>query len=442
MNKGNKIRKTLAVVIAVAMLATTMGCTKTDPTPVSTVEKEGVLIETSAPRSGDIHLETSYMGRTEAKEMVVVVPKLQAEIDEIYVTVGQEVTKGDLLAKQDDEAIQDQMAMAKLQYDLQVLQNEQATGSKYQNSMNSLNSAYDSSRNAYEDAKDEVKRTKIAINQLYQDLAALEAETPRPADYEARKGMITANLVPLEMALPQLEMAEEFMRDNYTNAKQAYTTNAVDGKEELEATLALNLEMATKAYENTKKQGEYASIEAPISGTIESINITTNNFPEPGKPAMIISNKDAMSIDFGVSGTVASNIAIGDPVTVEINSKDYTGSVMEVSDMIDMQTGLFIISANIDTLEDKLPIGQLGKVTVVSQKSNDTLLISQDAIYYQDGKAYVYISMDGIATKTFVETGISTPEEIEITSGITSDDNVITSWHPNLIDGAKVITAS
>ena len=66
--------------------------------------------------------------------------------------------------------------------------------------------------------------------------------------------------------------------------------------------------------------------------------------------------------------------------------------------------------------------------------------MGQDSVYYDDGQAYLYIVDGDVARKVYVETGISTPQKIEIVSGITADDLVITSWNPNLLDGVKVTT--
>ena len=40
-----------------------------------------------------------------------------------------------------------------------------------------------------------------------------------------------------------------------------------------------------------------------------------------------------------------------------------------------------------------------------------------------------------------VTTGISSAEEVVILSGLTAEDQIITTWHPDLKDGAAVALA-
>ena len=50
--------------------------------------------------------------------------------------------------------------------------------------------------------------------------------------------------------------------------------------------------------------------------------------------------------------------------------------------------------------------------------------------YYEDGDAFVYTYDRGIVHKIPVTTGISDAEQIEILTGLTMEDQVITTWSP------------
>ena len=47
-----------------------------------------------------------------------------------------------------------------------------------------------------------------------------------------------------------------------------------------------------------------------------------------------------------------------------------------------------------------------------------------------------------MAVRADVVTGISSAEEVVILSGITAGDQIITTWHPDLRDGAAVALAA
>ena len=63
------------------------------------------------------------------------------------------------------------------------------------------------------------------------------------------------------------------------------------------------------------------------------------------------------------------------------------------------------------------------------------------SVRYQNEEAFVYRLVDGKAVRTVVKTGISDEKYVEITSGISNDDVIITTWHPNLRDGVAVVQA-
>ena len=59
----------------------------------------------------------------------------------------------------------------------------------------------------------------------------------------------------------------------------------------------------------------------------------------------------------------------------------------------------------------------------------------EQGIQYDGDGAYVYCGVDGRAKKVFIETGIFDEECIEVISGLSLGDIVVTSWSPKLTDG-------
>ena len=78
------------------------------------------------------------------------------------------------------------------------------------------------------------------------------------------------------------------------------------------------------------------------------------------------------------------------------------------------------------------------KVQASTAKAEDALVLPLDLLYYDGNQPYVYVYRDGTAVRTDLTTGISSAEEIVILSGLSPEDRVITTWHPDLEDGAAV----
>ncbi|MBP0963098.1 MAG: efflux RND transporter periplasmic adaptor subunit, partial [Oscillospiraceae bacterium] len=66
------------------------------------------------------------------------------------------------------------------------------------------------------------------------------------------------------------------------------------------------------------------------------------------------------------------------------------------------------------------------------------LTLPVDCVRFEDNRAYIYLEKEGFAQKTFVTLGMTDEAVYEITSGLTAADRVISTWHPNLTDGAAV----
>lgn len=65
-------------------------------------------------------------------------------------------------------------------------------------------------------------------------------------------------------------------------------------------------------------------------------------------------------------------------------------------------------------------------------------MIPSDALYFEDGDAYVFLAQDGTAVRTQVEVGLYTTDTIAVTRGLSDGDQVITSWSSSLKDGAPI----
>ena len=67
------------------------------------------------------------------------------------------------------------------------------------------------------------------------------------------------------------------------------------------------------------------------------------------------------------------------------------------------------------------------------------LTVPVDAVNYDNGKAFVYCYDNGAAKKVMIEAGIYDAQTMEVKSGLTAGDQVITTWSNELVDGQEVL---
>ena len=176
---------------------------------------------------------------------------------------------------------------------------------------------------------------------------------------------------------------------------------------------------------------------SPISGVVEAVNVTENGFASQGSVAFVISNAKNKTVSFYVTDAVRSIIQVGQNVAVSAGGKGYQGTVSEVGGIVDPSTGMFLVKALIDN-GTELPDGLSVSVTTVSNREDNSVVVPSDALWFEDGGAYVYLSQDGTAVRREVELALYTAEYASLTGGISDGDTVITSWAATLHDGAAV----
>ncbi len=208
--------------------------------------------------------------------------------------------------------------------------------------------------------------------------------------------------------------------------------------------LADKVEMARLQYENAKIaykiQMESSQVTAPIAGRVESFNISIHDMVSPQTTLCVISGEGGKSLTFYVSERIVGGLKVGDSIRVEKNGTEHSAAITEVSTMIDQASGLFKVKASIPD-GDTLATGTSVKLYVIAQRAENVLTVPVDSIYYEGGNPYIYTYADGSLKKNAVTVGLSDNEYSEIPSGITANDQVVTTWTSELYEGSKVTLA-
>lgn len=206
-----------------------------------------------------------------------------------------------------------------------------------------------------------------------------------------------------------------------------------------------NAQMAKLQYEGAKLaydiQLEYSQITAPISGKIESCDVEAKDMVSQSSVFCVISGEGTRTVSFSVPERVVGGLQVGDGITVEKNGTLYEGQIAEIASMVNQQTGLFKVKADVAD-GDALMNGSYAKVTVEAQKAENILTVPVKSVYYKDGNPFVYLYQDGIVTERAITTGLSDNDRIQVTDGVTEAEQVIVSWTTDLYEGANVAVSS
>ena len=186
---------------------------------------------------------------------------------------------------------------------------------------------------------------------------------------------------------------------------------------------------------------ENFTLTAPISGTVEAVNVSENNMASPSAPAFLISADGEKTAVFYVTDDVAKEMQMGQAVTVTSQGQEYHGAVSQVGLAVDAATGLFKMEAVLQDALD-LPNGKTVELTTTAYSQSNAILVPSDALYFESGdSSYVYVVENGAAVRRNVTVGLYDNETTAITGGLDVGEEVITTWSAGLRDGVPVRVA-
>ena len=258
-------------------------------------------------------------------------------------------------------------------------------------------------------------------------------------------GQIAANesaKTQLKSGIDTAEDSRETINENLATAEQSYAITQNEVYPDTDATYAAQLESAAVGIDSAQMQLDYYTVEAPISGVIESVGVEKDQMVSAGTAAYVISNKESMTVTFQVTEEAKNALAVGDPVTVERGGDTYEGTITEVGTMAGAQTHLFTVKASVAGASEKIPNGVTVKVYATTHEEDNKLIIPYDALYFSAGNAYVYCVEDGTIVRTPVTVGLMSDTEAVIEEGLAEDSLVVENWSSRLRDGAPAEVAS
>ena len=362
-------------------------------------------------KGGEIKNTNTFTGTTKVKEETSVTVEIGGTIQEIYVTLGQQVKKGDKLLTIKGDDVQNSVKQAQAALDIAKANYTNTTDGSIESQQNSLNNALKSAQISY----DEAKRSHDNNTQLYQAEAISE-----DAYKKSEAG--------LNQAKQSLDMAQK-----------SYDTSNGKSIPELKELAEKQLNQAQVAYDIAVSNLNKLTLTAPTDGIITTKNFNVNEMANQQKPAFIISSPNTLQIDLMVTQYDLSKFTAGQEVDVTMDNKTVKGTVRYVPTVVNTTASLYDVEILVDNSQGSFKAGISADVEVSIEKKDQVITIPKKAIFEEDGKKYVYIkSSDNKAVKTEITTGIVTSTTMEIKSGISKDDTVIIGGLNLISEGTSI----
>lgn len=193
-----------------------------------------------------------------------------------------------------------------------------------------------------------------------------------------------------------------------------------------------------QAEENYEKQLSYSNVTSPIDGYVEKIDVEALDKAAAGSQICVVSSPGNKVISSSLTESLRKKTKLGDVVKIEKAGNVYEGTIFEMSEMVDEDTGLYPIKIQISG-ESDLTTGTVVKLSVCSDRAEYALTVPVDSIYYENSLPYLYTYDNGIIHKVFVTTGIYDSESMEILDNLEEGAEVVSTWSPELYEGARAV---
>lgn len=238
----------------------------------------------------------------------------------------------------------------------------------------------------------------------------------------------------VQQAEAQLEQAQR----NLTREEKLLKKNAATP--ETVKSLKDTVRIAQAAFLETQTMLKYTIISAPFDGIVTKKPANAGDLATPGKPLLRIEGENNLQILTDIPEAMINNIQTGDILhaTIPATGSEVSGVVTEVSPTADPSSRTTPIKIKIKT-GPKLRSGQFARVALTLEQT-ETYAIPPSAIVPYGQLERVFIVKDNKAQLRLVRTGVTflggdgTPY-IEILSGLSEGEEVITSGNNNLQSG-------
>ncbi|MBT8130666.1 MAG: efflux RND transporter periplasmic adaptor subunit, partial [Gammaproteobacteria bacterium] len=106
--------------------------------------------------------------------------------------------------------------------------------------------------------------------------------------------------------------------------------------------------------------------------------------------------------------------------------------------VVDAATGTFKVTVEIDDAAGALKPGMFGRISVVYDQRDNSMLVPRAALVDADSDAAVFVVEDGIAHRRSVTTGYASGSSIEIVDGLSGSEQIVVIGQNTIKDGGKV----
>lgn len=337
-----------------------------------------LTVELAPVVHADVNRELAVVGNLIGDQTVSVVPKTAGRLQEISVKLGDRVSRGQRIARIEDQEIREQVKQAEA-----ALEVGKATIRQREADLDLAKTNVERSRNLFQ-------------RQLLPQQTLDDAE----AKFQSAQAA-------LDLARAQNAQSQARLEELRINLENTVISSPVDGF------------VARRAAD----PGAYVSPNSPVVDVVDirRVRLVAN-----------IIEKDLTQIGIGDNARVEVDAFPGE---------SFMGRIARVSPVLDPATRTAQIEVEIANDRFRLKPGMYARVGIVTESHPNAVVVPTNALVDANGTRGVYVAVNNVAQFHVVKVGIEGNERTEILDGVSVGDTVVTTGAAGLRNGDPILLA-
>lgn len=253
------------------------------------------------------------------------------------------------------------------------------------------------------------------------------------------KGQVlaTLNAAAVEQQIKAQQAQLTLTKQLYEKQSKLWEQNI--GSEVQLLTAKANYESSQQQYNALIAQRNMYRIVAPISGTVDAVNLKVGDMANPGMSGIRVVSMSKLKVETTLGENYIGKVETGDPVILEFTETDtrIRSKLTYVARSVDPISRAFTVEVNIGNNKDIRP-NMSCKMKILSYSNSTAITVPISAVQNTADGNIVYTVVNGKTKVVKVETGKTSDGDIEILSGLSAGDKVITQGYTEVDEGRAV----
>jgi RND family efflux transporter MFP subunit len=185
-------------------------------------------------------------------------------------------------------------------------------------------------------------------------------------------------------------------------------------------------------------------IVSPVTGFVAKRNTDAGAYASQNAPVVDVVDISLVRLIANVVEKDMRRVNTGDAARVEVDAfpgETFTGRIARVAPVLDPATRTAQIEVEIPNASKRLKPGMYARVNLTIEERANALVVPANAVIDREGQRGVFLASNNTAAFRPVQIGIEDAARVEILSGVTEKDQVITTGAAALQDGDRILLA-